>query len=298
MFFDIIFVPAVELSTFPTINVKFHRLVFIMYVSLLFNIERQCNNRSWLNAIPFEEQGFILNKQEFRDSLCLRYNVPLSGLPSTCACGDTFSVSHALSCKKGGFVSQRHDNVRDILTTLLNKVCNNVQKEPPLIPLNGEKFVLKSTSTSQDARLDIKAGSFWTRGVTAFFDVRVSHVNSKSNQNRSTSSIFKDQESEKKRKYQQRVIDVDMGTFTPLVFGTNGGMGEECQIFLKHLAEKLTKKTGDTYANTITWIRTRLSFEIIKSVHMCVRGTRTPFYKENDFLTDFNLNTNVSGIFL
>ena len=121
--------------------------------------------------------------------------------------------------------------------------------------------------------------------ATAFFDVRVSHVNSratKTDQRPQSSKIKK----VKKRKYQQRVIDVDMGTFTPLVFGTNGGMGEECQIFLKHLAEKLTKKTGDTYANTITWIRTRLSFEIIKSVHMCVRGTRTPFYKENDFLTD------------
>ena len=29
---------------------------------------------SWLNAIPIEEHGLALNKQEFRDSLCLRYN--------------------------------------------------------------------------------------------------------------------------------------------------------------------------------------------------------------------------------
>ena len=29
---------------------------------------------------------------------------------------------------------------------------------------------------------------------------------------------------------------IEMGSFTPLVFGTNGGMGNECQRFLKHLS--------------------------------------------------------------
>ena len=35
---------------------------------------------SWLNAIPIEEHGLALNKQEFRDSLCLRYNLPLPNI--------------------------------------------------------------------------------------------------------------------------------------------------------------------------------------------------------------------------
>ena len=54
--------------------------------------------------------------------------------------------------------------------------------------------------------------------------------------------MFKEQEEEKKRKYQQRVLDVEMGSFTPLVFGTNGGMGSECQRILKHLADKIAQK--------------------------------------------------------
>ena len=52
------------------------------------------------------------------------------------------------------------------------------------------------------------------------------------------STIFKEQE-EKKRKYQQRLLDVEMRSFTPLDFGTNGGMGADCHCFLKRLAEKL-----------------------------------------------------------
>ena len=245
---------------------------------------------SWLNSLPIKEQGLSLNKQEFRDSLRLRYNLPLTELPSYCTCGSVFSVNHALSCKKGGFVAQRHDGVRDLLTGLLNKVCNNVEAEPHLIPLDGEMFDLRSTNTSNEARLDIKAGGFWNRGVTAFFDVRVTHVNSSSNTNKTTATIFREQEKEKKRKYQQRILDVEMGTFIPLVFGTNGGMGTECQLFLKNLAEKLASKTGESYADTMTWVRTRLSFEILRSAILCIRGSRIPF-KNRQFNSDFKLNS-------
>ena len=81
-------------------------------------------------------------------------------------------------------------------------MCKNVQVEPHLQPLDNEVMNLKSATTSSDARLDVKAGGFWSRGVTAFFDVRVSHVNSKTNQGKPTAAIFKEQESKKKRKYQ------------------------------------------------------------------------------------------------
>ena len=61
----------------------------------------------------------------------------------------------------------------------------------------------------------MKTGGFWTPGVTAFFDVRVTYVNSRSNQGKYTATIVKEQENEKKRKYNQKVKDVEMGTFTP-----------------------------------------------------------------------------------
>ena len=252
---------------------------------------------SWLNAIPVEEQGLTLNKEEFKDSIRMRYGMPLPDMPSHCVCGFAFSVNHALSCKRGDFVARRHDGVRDLLTTLLSRVCNNVEAEPKLIPLDNEQFRLQSTNRSPDARLDIKAGEFWARGVTSFFDVRVSHVNSQCHQNKATSDIFKEQEAEKKRKYQQRILDVEMGTFTPLVFGTNGGVGDECQKFLKHLAEKLSRKNGEDYATVITWIRTRLSFEILKSVHLCTRGSRSPFRAKDEHIDEFKLNSVTAEVF-
>ena len=135
-----------------------------------------------------------------------------------------FTANHALPCKKGGLIAQRHDTIRDLLTSQISKVCRDVETEPLRHPLDNEVFNLQSTVISREARLDMKAGGFCTPGVTAFFDVRATHVTFRSNQAEHTATIFKQQENEKKRKYNQRVTDVEIGTFTPLVFGTNGGM--------------------------------------------------------------------------
>ena len=67
-------------------------------------------------------------------------------------------------------------------------------------------------------------------------------------------------------------------------------MGTESQLLLKNLANKLYLKTGDDYASTMTWLRTRLSFEILRSANMCVGGSRTPFRYNKDTLDDFYLS--------
>ena len=125
--------------------------------------------------------------------------------------------------------------------------------------------------------------------MTAFFDVRVTHINSKTNQGKSTAAIFKEQEGEKKRKYQQRVLEVEMGSLTPLIFGTNGGMGGECKVFMKHLAGKLAEKDVEGCPFVISWLRTRTSFEILKSVTTSIRGLRQPFFR-NEVVDDFKVN--------
>ena len=54
----------------------------------------------------------------------------------------------------------------------------------------------------------------------------------------------------------------------------------------------ITLLCEEPYDITITWIRTLLSFEILRSVHTCVRGSRTPFHKipQGDFIDDCRLN--------
>ena len=84
-------------------------------------------------------------------------------------------------------------------------------------------------------------------------------------------------------------MDVEMRTFTALVFGTNGGMGLDCQNFLKTLANKLSSYNKEPYANVISWLRKQLSFAVFKrSVHRCVRDSRYPF-KSHEVSKDFTL---------
>ena len=156
---------------------------------------------------------------------------------------------------------------------------------------------LRSATTSFDARLDVKAGGFRSRGVTAFFDVRVTHVNSKTNQGKPTAAIFKEEESEKKQKYQQKVLEVEMGSFTPLIFGTNGRVGKECKMFMKHLAEKLAENDLEGYPVVISWLRTRISFEILKSVNTSIRGSRQPFFR-SEVVDDFKVNCTAADVLL
>ena len=78
----------------------------------------------WLNTIPLEDHNYTLNKQEFWDAIRLRYNWPIPNLPSRCACGMTFDVQHSMSCKKGGFVTHRHNELRDITAKLLKAVLH------------------------------------------------------------------------------------------------------------------------------------------------------------------------------
>ena len=104
-------------------------------VKLALDRANDKGSSSWLSALPIEDQGFVLSKGEFRDALRMRYGISLEHLPSFCACGNIYSVKHAMSCKTGGFISMRHDGIKNFLTHLLSKVCKDVQSEPHLQPV-------------------------------------------------------------------------------------------------------------------------------------------------------------------
>ena len=55
------------------------------------------------------------------------------GMPKFCACENSNSKDHALSCMKGGFSVLRHNNVRDTEAEIPREVCNDVTIEPALI---------------------------------------------------------------------------------------------------------------------------------------------------------------------
>ena len=67
---------------------------------------------------------------------------------------------------------------------------------------------------------------------------------------------------------------MEQATFTPLVFSTTGGMAAECNRYHSRLAELLATKKGESYATTMSWIRARVSFALLRSAVICLRGSQ------------------------
>ena len=225
---------------------------------------------NWLTVLPVEEFGFSLHKGAFRDALALRYGWPLQNIPTTCACGKNFNVEHALSCAKGGYTSIRHNEIRDHTAHLMTELCHNVVIEPHLQPLNGETLQGASSITQNGARLDVAADGFWgSRFERAFFDVRVFNPHAPSNQRSSPQACYRSHESAKKRAYDQRIREVEHGTFCPLVFSCTGGMGRAASTTYKRLAALIAAKRDQPYSKIMGWIRCCLSFSLLRAAIMC-----------------------------
>ena len=231
---------------------------------------------SWLTALPVMEFSFTLHKSAFRDALCLRYGWLPDCAPTNCDCGTNFSVEHALSCPKGGFPSIRHNEIRDLTANLLSEVCNNVCTEPHLQPVTGEQLNGATANSQDGARLDIAANGLWGgRTERTFFDVRVFNPHAPSNRHSNATSCYRKHEKEKKRAYEQRIIDLEHSSFTPLVLSSTGGLGPAATSTYKRLATLLAGKWNQSYSSTMSWLRCRLSFSLLRSSIQAIRGSRS-----------------------
>ena len=121
----------------------------------------------------------------------------------------------------------------------------DVTKEPLLQPLQGEEFNYKTGKLEQKARLDISARGFWNRGQKSFFDLRVFNPLTPCYSKLSLDALYAKNERDKIRKYNGRIINVEQGTVTPLVFTSAGGMARQSQIFYKRMAELMAEKRGE-----------------------------------------------------
>ena len=81
-------------------------------------------------------------------------------------------------------------------------------------------------------------------------------------------------ETEKKRKYHKRILQVENGSSTTLVFSINGGMGKAANKCYSRIAGNLSERQEEPYSVTMSWTRRKISFPVIKSIIKCTRGSR------------------------
>ena len=121
---------------------------------------------------------------------------------------------------------------------------------------------------------DISSRGIWSTFQRTFFDVRVLHPNAPSYKDTPPTSLYSNHKKEKMRKYSARILTVEKGSFTPLVYSTFGGWGPQATAYHKRLATLISRKRNEEYHHVMNHIRTRLRFALLKSVLVAVRGER------------------------
>ena len=132
-----------------------------------------------------------------------------------------------------------------------------------LQPLNGEKFSEKIANISDQARVDIRRRGFWFPDQVAVFDVRVFNLTVKQYINQGLRKLYQVNEKEKKKQYNECILQVEHGTFTPLVMRATGGMGRESRKFYTRLSEIIFVKRKENYTFIPLWIRRKISFAFV-----------------------------------
>ena len=137
-------------------------------------------------------------------------------------------------------------------------------------PLSGETFSERNLNKSDQARVHVSAHHFWLTTQVAFFDVRDFNPTAKWFVNEEPRKSNKVNEKEKKKQYNYCILQVEHGTFTPLVISTTGGMICESRKFYDRLLEMKSEKRKENYAFIVSWIRRKVSFVLANSLCTCL----------------------------
>ena len=140
----------------------------------------------------------------------------------------------------------------------------------------------KGTITADGARLDIVATGLYGKNEKTFMDVRITHPNAPSNMSTTVDKLLLRNEAEKKTKYASRVINTERATFIPLVFTTAATTAPECSKFHQRLAEIISSKRKEQYSKVLNYIRTRISFAMLKSILVSIHGVREKYSERTD----------------
>ena len=79
-------------------------------------------------------------------------------MPSLCSCGQNNDVTHAMNCRRGGFMIMRHNNVQDFEANLLKTTLNDVEVKPKLQKIENEEL---NGLTGEDVRPEIRDHGVW-----------------------------------------------------------------------------------------------------------------------------------------
>ena len=146
---------------------------------------------------------------------------------------------------------------------LLNQTCSqsviHLHMHLPTL-----KMVHALTSQLVDSGVVYLKGHFLT-SVSLTLTPRQTNISS-------SQPVTANYESAKKRVYEQHILEVEHASFTPLVMSWASGFGREATSMYKRLASLLSTKWDQPYSKVMGWLHCQLSFSLLRSSILCIRG--------------------------
>ena len=212
---------------------------------------------SWLQAIPNNSNK--LTSREFTALLKMRLGCPVYGMANSCEqCHTALDENgiHAITCRRGGDRTTRHNIVRDCLYEL----CSEAAWAPVV-----EKSGLLTNGSMRPGDVFIPS---YQQGKGTAIDVTIVHPLQPSyilNSVERWGCAAEAAEAAKKEKYQTECENAGV-IFSPFAIESLGGMGEGAIRFTNALCQRLAGRRDESRANTMCYIRQRLSVALHRAV--------------------------------
>ena len=148
----------------------------------------------------------------------------------------------------------------------------HVEREPWLIRQGAKDE--RGRVCKEGLKGDLKIRGMHALKTHSIVDVRVTFPDGGENKSKETKHLMEKHEEEKRKLYKGE-CDRQGLDFIPFVVTTDGAMGSEAKQLILQLAKALGKKWGKKKGAVLAWIRTRLSFAIVRATSACIRGRRS-----------------------
>ena len=158
--------------------------------------------------------------------------------------------------------------------------------------ITGKKLRYRKGNKEDDARVDVSARSFWRFGNKIFLGIGIFNPIVDTHMKKSLKEAYVVNEQEKNGQYNDRILNVEHGYFTTLMFSCLGGISHACTMFFKHLTNLIADKRNESYQNVPKWIKTKISFALLKVALICLRGYRGKL-KDKASVSDENISKDI-----
>ena len=166
----------------------------------------------------------------------------------------------------------RHNHIQNRTANLLTEFCKDVRVGPKLQPLSSEIFPEKTVNRSDN---NASARGLWWRG----------QENPAANQNinKEFCNAYEVNKKENKKLYNECILQVEHGTFTPLVMSATGIIGRGIRKFYALLSVMIyEKKKTKLCVYYLLDKKENKSFALANSLCTCLRGSGN-FLRESVF---------------